>query len=106
MHYPPLEVNDRLELWLMFFRDMLEVEEKLKQEELKEKVDILKQYKLNGRQIRNVINPARQLARYKGDVLAYKHIDQALEVANEFEEYVTRTRGHTDEDFAKAEGFR
>ncbi|KAF2249135.1 P-loop containing nucleoside triphosphate hydrolase protein [Trematosphaeria pertusa] len=106
MHYPPLDRKDRLEVWDMFFRDMLEAEEKVKEEELSDKLNMLAQHKLNGRQIRNVINTARQLARYRKEILAYTHIDQALEVANEFEEYITGTRGHTDEEYAKAEGIR
>ncbi|KAF2183421.1 P-loop containing nucleoside triphosphate hydrolase protein [Zopfia rhizophila CBS 207.26] len=106
MHYPPLNEDDRREVWRMFFRDMLEGDEKLKHDELKDKLDTLARHPLNGRQIRNVINTARQLARYRKEVLAYVHIDQALEVATEFEEYITRTRWHTDEEYAKAEGIR
>ncbi|KAF2738895.1 P-loop containing nucleoside triphosphate hydrolase protein [Polyplosphaeria fusca] len=106
MHYPPLDTKDRLEVWHMFFRDMLEGEERAKHEELKDKLDVLARHKLNGRQIRNVINTARQLARYRKEILAYTHIHQALEVANEFEDYITRARGHSDEEYAQAEGLR
>jgi SpoVK/Ycf46/Vps4 family AAA+-type ATPase len=106
MHYQRLDRKERLEVWHMFFQDMLEVNERLKIEELHDKLAVLAQEDLNGRQIRNIINTARQLARYRNEVLAYTHIDQALEVAKEFEEYITRTRGHTDEEFAKSEGLR
>ncbi|KAF2195736.1 P-loop containing nucleoside triphosphate hydrolase protein [Zopfia rhizophila CBS 207.26] len=106
MRYPPLDFEDRLEVWHMFFRDMLEGDERVKRDELNGRVDMLARHDLNGRQIRNVINTARQLARYKKEILAYTHIDQALQVAKEFEEYVSRTKGHSDEEFAKAEGLR
>jgi len=106
IHYPPLDVKGRFEIWRMFFVDMLGSDEKTRHEELHDKLDILARHEMNGRQIRNVINTARQLARYRKEVLAFSHIDQALEVAQEFERYVTETRGHTDEQYARLEGFR
>jgi SpoVK/Ycf46/Vps4 family AAA+-type ATPase len=106
IHYPRLESKERFEVWHMFFRDMLEGNERVKIDEMNDKLQVLAQENLNGRQIRNVINTARQLAKFKKEVLSYAHIEQALEVAKDFEEYITRTRGHTDEDFARSEGFR
>lgn len=85
---------------------MLDGDERLNIKQLNEKVDILARHPLNGRQIRNVINNARHLARFKERVLAYSHICETLDIATEFEEYLTRTRGHTDEEYAKAEGIR
>ena len=90
----------------MFFQAMLGSDEKTKQDELEDQLKTLGREAMNGRQIRNVINTARQLARYRKEALAYSHIYQALEVAREFEQYVTATRGHTDEEFAKAERIR
>jgi SpoVK/Ycf46/Vps4 family AAA+-type ATPase len=106
IHYPPLDAKGRYKIWHMFFRDMLDSDERTKQDELEDQLKTLSQEAMNGRQIRNVINTARQLARYRMEALAYSHIDQALDVAREFEQYVTATRGHTDEEFAKAEGIR
>lgn len=106
IYYPPLVRAERAQIWRSFFRDLLEDEEKLKIEELKEQVDTLATHELNGRQIRNVINNARHLARYSGRVLAFSHISDALDIATEFEEYITKTRGHSDEEYFKTEGIR
>lgn len=106
IHYPPLNSDDRYEIWRMFFDDMLQSDEKTKHRDLENKLGLLARQKMNGRQIRNIINTARQLARFKNEDLSYSHIEQALDVAREFEEYVTATRGHTDEEFAKAERLR
>ncbi|KAF2020927.1 P-loop containing nucleoside triphosphate hydrolase protein [Aaosphaeria arxii CBS 175.79] len=106
MHYPSLDENGRWEVWHMFLRDLLQGDEQVKYTEIKDKLDVLARYNLNGRQIRNVFNTARQLARYRKEHLAYSHFDQALEVVNEFEEYLVHTRGHTDEEYAKAQGHR
>lgn len=75
-------------------------------EGIKAKLETLARFKLNGRQIRNTVNTGRQLARYKNECLAYAHLDQAIEVLNEFEQYVESTQGYTDEEFARATGKR
>lgn len=106
IHYPPLDSRGRYSIWDMFFRDMLGSDERTNQDELQDQLNTLAQETMNGRQIRNVINTARQLAKYRGEVLAFPHIEQALDVAREFEQYVTATRGHTDEEFANAERIR
>lgn len=106
MHYPPLDSNGRWDVWNMLLQDMLGKEELLKYGELKGKLDSLARHQLNGRQIRNTINTARQLARYRKEIFAYTHLEQALDVVNEFEQYVTNMRGHTDEEYAHAQGHR
>lgn len=85
---------------------MLDQDEKLKYQGLKDQLDALARHKLNGRQIRNIINTARQLARYKKESLAYTHVEQALDVVNEFEKYVSDMRGYTDDEYAKSQGHR
>jgi hypothetical protein len=51
--------------------------------------------------MRNIINTARQLARYKGVKLRYAHVNQAVGVVNEFKKYVTDLHGHSDEEHAR-----
>ncbi|CAN9251032.1 unnamed protein product [Alternaria alternata] len=87
LHYPPLDREGRCE-------------------EISKKLDMLARHKLNGRQIRNTINTARQLARYKKEKLRYSHVDLAVRVANEFEKYVTDVHGHDDEEYARNQGLR
>jgi SpoVK/Ycf46/Vps4 family AAA+-type ATPase len=106
MRYPPLDEKGRREVWDMLLRDLLGDDERLKYEGITDKLNTLAQYKLNGRQIRNTINTARQLARYRKTDLSYEHLEIALEVVNEFESYVSEMRGHSDEEYAKAQGHR
>ena len=106
MRYPPLDENGRWQVWSMLLKDLLGDDERSKYEEMKEKLNFLARHELNGRQIRNTINTARQLARYRKKDLAYEHLEIALDVVNEFELYVNGMRGHTDEEYAKAQGHR
>jgi SpoVK/Ycf46/Vps4 family AAA+-type ATPase len=106
MHYPSLDEKGRWEIWRNFMNVLRDDGEHVNYEELKDKLDVLARHKLNGRQIRNTINTARQLARYRKERLAYSHFDQAIDVANEFEEYVVKTHGHDDEEWVRSQRTR
>ena len=106
LHYPPLEELGRWEIWNNFINALKDDGESINYKELQVKRDILAKHKLNGRQIRNTINTARQVAKYKGEMMSFSHIDQAIEVVNEFEEYVVNTHGHTDDEYARSSGAR
>lgn len=64
----------RWEIWGKFVNALKDEGEKVNMEELKDKIDVLAKYKHNGRQIRNTLNTARQLAKYRGDNLSYSHL--------------------------------
>jgi SpoVK/Ycf46/Vps4 family AAA+-type ATPase len=106
LHYPPLNRDGRWEVWRNFVQSLSEAGEDINTEEISRKLDILARHKLNGRQIRNTINTARQLARYKNESIRYAHVDQAVRVVNEFEKYVTDVHGHDDEEYARDQGLR
>lgn len=106
MHYPPLDESSRWQVWSILLKDLLEEDEKSRYEEMKEQISFLARHKLNGRQIRNTINTARQLARYRKADFAYEHLEIAVDVVNEFELYIDKAKGHTDEEYAKAQGHR
>ncbi|CAN9304631.1 unnamed protein product [Alternaria sp. RS040] len=106
LHYPPLNREGRWEVWRNFVQALSEAGENINGEEISGKLDILARHKLNGRQIRNTISTARQLAQYKKEKLRYSHVDQAVRVANEFEKYVTDVHGHDDEEYARDQGLR
>jgi SpoVK/Ycf46/Vps4 family AAA+-type ATPase len=106
LNYPMLDEKGRWEIWRNFLTSLKENGENINFEDVKEKLDILARHSLNGRQIRNAINTARQLARYKGEQLRYAHVDQAVGVVNEFENYVKKVHGHSDEDYAREQGLR
>ncbi|GAB1312745.1 hypothetical protein MFIFM68171_02955 [Madurella fahalii] len=126
LHYPPLNEEDRWKVWDNFISQLEQQQqqtsaagiddeaavaklaegETINIKELRSKINALARVKLNGRQIRNVITTARQLALHRHQSLGYVHLDQAIRVANEFEEYVTKTQGHDAGEYARAEGLR
>jgi SpoVK/Ycf46/Vps4 family AAA+-type ATPase len=97
LHYPPLDENGRWEVWRNFTQLLADAGEDVAFDEINKKLRVLARHKLNGRQIRNTINTARQLARYKEETLRYKHVDLAIRNVIEFEKYVIDLHGHTEE---------
>jgi len=74
--------------------------------ELRRETDGLATDNHNGRQIRNINKSARQLASFRNEKFGYQHLQRVMKVANEFEQYLVKTRGHTDEIWAKEQGTR
>ena len=54
---------------------------------------LAKNHSLNGRQIRNTINTALQLATYKNETLGYEHMSRTDSVVDDFEKYVLNVHG-------------
>jgi SpoVK/Ycf46/Vps4 family AAA+-type ATPase len=106
LHYPPLNEHDRTDVWRNFMQSLAEAGATANFDEIENKLPVLARYKLNGRQIRNTINNARQLARHWGQTLRYMHIDKALQVVVDFEKYVVDVHGHEDEEYARDIGNR
>jgi SpoVK/Ycf46/Vps4 family AAA+-type ATPase len=106
LHYPPLNGKAREEIWHNFMRLLFAEGEDVDFEELNEKIYVLAKHKLNGRQIRNTISTARQLAQYRKEKLRFVHMNQALQVVDEFEKYVSDVHGHSDEEYARDLGTR
>lgn len=106
VHYPALNEDGRFEIWRNFLQALRDTDVDVDHEELERKVAVLARHKLNGRQIRNLVWTARQLAKYKKERLEFIHLEQVLEIANEFEEYLEKTHGQTDEAYAISQGTR
>lgn len=101
LHYPPLTRADRLRVWENFITLLRESDKTQEYKDIRNRLDSLSQHQLNGRQIRNTINTARQLAQFKNQNLEYKHIYQAIRNVLDFEDYITTLHGgETDEERA------
>ncbi|KAI1423327.1 ATPase [Xylaria sp. FL1777] len=62
---------------------------------------------LNGREIRNAISTARQLAMYKKERMSYKHLERVIKETSKFEAYVTElNRGFSSDEISKDKGER
>lgn len=107
LHYPPLGNDDRWQIWSNFIqalKDEETAEDKIEinHAELRRKVDAFARHKLNGRQIRNSVRTAKQLARFKREVMSSTHIERTIGVIKEFEKYIVDTHGHTDADWVES----
>ncbi|KAL8369867.1 hypothetical protein RB595_000290 [Gaeumannomyces hyphopodioides] len=67
----------------------------------------LAEMEMNGRQIRNAITTARQLARFKNMKMSSVHLKNVIKVSKKFDDYLEKVRdGHTDDQIAREDGLR
>ncbi|KAH7363720.1 P-loop containing nucleoside triphosphate hydrolase protein [Pyrenochaeta sp. MPI-SDFR-AT-0127] len=67
----------------------------------------LAEHDMNGRQIRNAITTARQLAKFKKEQMNYSHLQHVIAVSSKFDKYLTSVQeGLTDNQIARDEGVR
>ena len=106
LYYKALTRSSRKKIWQNFLEMLEEDEEDVDLEELRNRLDELAGHELNGRQIRNTLTTARQLAIYKKEQLEWRHLEHALSLSTEFNSYLKRVQGHTDAQWATEEGIR
>ncbi|KAF4545809.1 AAA family ATPase [Lasiodiplodia theobromae] len=101
VHYPSLGQTERFKIWSKFINALVPEEDANVVNELNKHIHLLSQHELNGRQIRNTIKTARQLAFHKKQRLRFDHFERVISIANEFEKYLVKTRGgYTDDEIA------
>lgn len=61
-------------------------------------LDDLSEHALNGRQIRNIITTARQLAKFRKEIMKYKHIQEVIAVSSKFDEYLRKVKDNLSDD--------
>lgn len=81
-------------------------EEDVDMDDLLGHVDELVSYEMNGRQIRNVFTTARQLAVFKEETLVWNHIEQAIKCVCDFNRYLHKLHGHSEDQWARDEKLR
>lgn len=107
IYYPPLKEGDRRKIWGNFFSV---IEEELRKDkslkidlkDLRSSAQTLAEHVLNGREIRNAIRTARHLASFRNQTFSTIHLEQTIEIAKEFDEYIKNTKGQTDAELAEA----
>lgn len=100
LHYRDLNEEQRLKIWSNCFHLLSRSEERVDFEDLNLNVKKLAREDLNGRQIRNVVTLARYLARFRKEMMVYKHVQDAVESVVDFDKYLLDVRG-SDELFAR-----
>jgi hypothetical protein len=62
---------------------------------------------MNGRQIRNAITTARQLAQFDGKRFSFAQLKHVIGIAGRFEGYLKMVKqGYSDEQLARDDGIR
>lgn len=92
IHFPSLGQEQRLQIWSNFIESM---ESEVNIRGIRKMYTILSMAHLNGRQIRNTIKTARQLALSKKEVMGYTHLQETIKISNEFEDYIQQAMGQT-----------
>ena len=107
LHYPNLGPQQRLRIWQTFIArlEFLD-EESIDIKDLQDNLHLLKEEKLNGRQIRNIITTARQYAKWKKTTLTYEHLKDVVQVTGRFDTYLNNLhhRGRYTPDEITEEG--
>lgn len=74
--------------------------------ELERRLDELASEEMNGRQIRNALLTARQLAKHRDERLDWPHLNQVMKTSAAFNKYLKAIKGHSDEQWAREEQLR
>ncbi|KAF6811844.1 hypothetical protein CMUS01_13183 [Colletotrichum musicola] len=107
IHYDNLTKKSRRQIWQNFF-EMIEESpnEDANMVELERRLDELASQEMNGRQIRNALLTARQLAKHRKERLDWEHLSQVMKTSAAFNKYLKTVRGHSDEQWAREENLR
>jgi SpoVK/Ycf46/Vps4 family AAA+-type ATPase len=108
LHYPALQEADRLKIWKNFIEHIQGLTSSrtaalgIKVDEIKRQLPELAKISLNGREIRNAVSTARQLAMFKNEPMGYKHLDLVIGEMKKFDDYATGLKGGlTDDEIAR-----
>lgn len=105
LRYKALGRDQRLQIWKNFLERLRRLEEErlkdicqmarvsdpgygIRIKEISDKVEELAEAELNGRQIRNAISTARELATYQCQSMGYEHLRLVINEAEKFDEYL------------------
>jgi hypothetical protein len=101
LHYEDLKPRSRKQIWSNFLTRLQDTEEGENVEEIKDRLDELAKHSLNGREIRNALSTARQLASHGGEKMKWEHLQLAIKTANDFGNYLRDVHGHSDREWAR-----
>ncbi|KXH60986.1 ATPase [Colletotrichum salicis] len=110
LHYKNLDQWQRLRIWENFLTRMEKLEQRhkarndngvkvpnslqfgLDTQEIRNHVEELAAANLNGREIRNALSTARQLAVHRKQPLGYQHVKRVIEETSKFDKYLRQLR--------------
>ncbi|KAI9654671.1 MAG: hypothetical protein M1821_005878 [Bathelium mastoideum] len=107
LHYQPLSKADRKKIWRNFIKSLRDNDAgNVDYEDLDDHLDDLAEHELNGRQIRNAVSTASELAQFRKKKLDFGHFAHIIQIAGEFDTYLEKTHGHTDREWTRSQGTR
>jgi AAA+ superfamily predicted ATPase len=108
LHYEKLSQSSRKKVWENFIAHLKSLEiDGIDIDDLISNLGNLSKFDLNGREIRNAITTARQLAMYKKKPMDYQCLEHAIKVSCKFNEYLkTVNAGLSGDEVAREEGIR
>ncbi|TKA77498.1 hypothetical protein B0A49_00788 [Cryomyces minteri] len=116
LHYENLNKAQRLQIWKNFIGRLEDLEVDFDASDIHSHIDNLAEFRMNGRQIRNAITTARQLALFKRTKLTFEHLKHAILVSGKFDKYLDEVHagtpddkihaGTVDDQFARDDGMR
>ncbi|KAI9874942.1 MAG: hypothetical protein M1830_009098 [Pleopsidium flavum] len=108
LHYETLTEPQRKLIWENFIKRLEDfVDDDIDTDELKEHLGELAKYDMNGRQIRNAVTTARQLALYKKKKLRFEELKHVISVASKFDKYLLSVNeGMSDDRLAREDRVR
>lgn len=106
LRYENLDRKKRQTIWSNFLQHLSDVEgESIHFQDLKDHLEKLAKFDLNGRQIRNAITSARQLAKYREQIMNYSHLEHVIELSIRFDEHLQGISDNlTDDQIARSNG--
>jgi SpoVK/Ycf46/Vps4 family AAA+-type ATPase len=107
LHYQSLTKADRKKIWRNFIKSLRDHPgEDVDYDDLDDHLDDLADYNLNGRQIRNAVATASELAQFRKKKLNFEHFAHVIRISGEFDTYLEKTHGHNDSEWARSQGTR
>jgi hypothetical protein len=126
LHYENLNKGQRMKIWKNFFRRLETLEEAgetsggvasgsspapeslgIDFSDIYCFIEELAESEMNGRQIRNAITTARQLAQFKGEIMSTRHLKHVIQVSSKFDAYLRKVQdGFSDDQLARGDGIR
>ncbi|KAJ0374262.1 hypothetical protein COL26b_007508 [Colletotrichum chrysophilum] len=94
LRYEKLEAYQRKQIWKNFFERLKSIGEEgsIDFNDISLHIDELTRHPMNGRQIRNTITTARQLAKFMGKKMVFSHLQRTIAITNKFDQYLADVR--------------
>jgi hypothetical protein len=93
---------ERSRIWENFIFHIFKLSrDEIDREGIMENIKTLAKIELNGRQIRNTMMTARQLALFRKERMSYSHLKSVIEVAGQFDSYLKELHGDVKEDWVR-----